>query len=340
MSRDYYDVLGIPRSASDKDIKAAFRRLARKYHPDVNPGDKTTETKFKEINEAYEVLSDTEKRRLYDTYGENWRHADLFSKAGAPSAGQGPFQWNVRTGPRVDVEQGETLFGFGGAMDDVLEEVLGRRSGRTGARATTRTRRGSDVEQPVQVTLEEAYAGTTRVLELSRWDACATCGGSGIVYGAVCATCRGSGALPRVRRLEVKIPPGVTDGSRVRVRGESNPGTLRGAPGDLYLVVAVLPHERFQRKGDDLSADLPLPLEDAVLGKEVEVRTLKGRVALNVPPETQNGQTFRLAGQGMPHLSGGGFGDLYVRVQVSLPKGLSARERELFQELRSLRSGR
>ena len=339
MSADYYQVLSVPRSATDKDIKAAFRRLARKYHPDVNPGDKTTEAKFKEINEAYEVLSDSEKRRLYDTYGENWRHADQFSKAGASGPGQGPFQWSARTGPRADFEQGGVTFGFGGMMDDVLEEVLGRRSGRTGAR-TARTRRGSDVEQPVEVTLEEAYAGTTRVLELSRGDVCATCGGSGVLYGAVCAACRGSGTLPRVRRLEVKIPQGVTDGSRVRVRGEGNPGVMRGAPGDLYLVVTVRPHERFQRKGDDLYVDIPVSLDDAVLGGEVEVRTLKGRVALNVPPETQNGQSFRLAGQGMPHLGGGGSGDLFARVQVVLPRGLSDRDREIFQELRRLRSGR
>ncbi len=339
MSADYYQVLSVPRSATDKDIKAAFRRLARKYHPDVNPGDKTAEAKFKEINEAYEVLSDSEKRRLYDTYGENWRHADQFSKAGASGPGQGPFQWSARTGPRADFEQGGVTFGFGGMMDDVLEEVLGRRSGRTGAR-TARTRRGSDVEQPVEVTLEEAYAGTTRVLELSRGDVCATCGGSGVLYGAVCAACRGSGTLPRVRRLEVKIPQGVTDGSRVRVRGEGNPGVMRGAPGDLYLVVTVRPHERFQRKGDDLYVDIPVSLDDAVLGGEVEVRTLKGRVALNVPPETQNGQSFRLAGQGMPHLGGGGSGDLFARVQVVLPRGLSDRDREIFQELRRLRSGR
>ena len=339
MSTDYYQLLSVSRSASDKDIKAAFRRLARKYHPDVNPGDKTAEAKFKEINEAYEVLSDPEKRRLYDTYGENWRHADQFSKAGAPDQGQGPSQWNARTGPRVDFEQGGVTFGFGGAMDDVLEQILGRRSGRAGAR-TTRTRRGSDVEQPVEVTLEEAYGGTTRVLELSRGGVCATCGGNGVVYGAVCAACRGSGTLQRVRRLEGKIPPGVTDGSRVRVRGEGNPGMMRGAPGDLYMVVSGRPHERFQRKGDDLYVDIPVPLDNAVLGGEVEVQTLKGRIALNIPPETQNGQTFRLAGQGMPHLGGGGSGDLFARVQVVLPKSLSAREREIFQELRRLRSER
>ena len=340
MGKDYYQTLGVPRTASDKEVKAAFRRMARKHHPDVNPGDKAAEARFKEVNEAYEVLADPQKRRLYDTYGENWKQAEQFAKAGAEGAPQGPFRGNFRTRPGADFEPGESPFGFGSVFDDILEDIVGRRSARTGARPSARTRRGADVEQPVGLTLEEAYAGTTRLLNLSRQEVCASCGGAGVTYNAVCATCRGSGALGRLRRLEVRIPPGVTDGSRVRMAGEGGPGATGGPPGDLYLVVSVRPHERFQRKGDDLYVDVPVPLVDAALGGEAEVPTLKGRVALKVPPEAQNGQTFRLAGLGMPRLDGSGSGDLYARVQVTVPTGLSERERVLFQELRKLRSAR
>ena len=186
-----------------------------------------------------------------------------------------------------------------------------------------------------EVTLAEAYRGTTRVLHIQNEEPCSICGGSGKLVGAVCHVCQGSGLIMRPRRLEVKIPPGVTNGSRVRVAGEGRPGR-GGARGDLYLVISVRPHERFSRRGDDLHAEVEAPLLDAVLGGEVAVPTLKGKAMLKIPPLTQNGRVFRLAGLGMPHLGGGGKGDLYARVKVILPADLSPEERELFEKLRKM----
>ena len=187
-----------------------------------------------------------------------------------------------------------------------------------------------------EVTLAEAYRGTTRVLNMQTEEPCTTCGGSGKLVGAVCHVCQGAGAIMRPRRLEVKIPPGVTDGSRVRVAGEGRPGR-GGTRGDLYLVISVRPSERFSRRGDDLHTEVELPLVDAVLGGEVEVTTLKGKAMLKVPPLTQNGRVFRLAGLGMPRLGGDGKGDLYARVKVILPAELSPEEQELFEKLKKMR---
>ncbi|MGQ9571746.1 MAG: DnaJ C-terminal domain-containing protein [Dehalococcoidia bacterium] len=320
--KDYYAILGIKRGASDKEIRQAYRRLARKYHPDVNPGDKAAEEKFKEINAAYEVLSDAEKRRKYDLYGDQWQYADQFEQARRQD-GQRWF-WSSRGAP----SEGFDLGGLGfGDLGDLLGGLF------SGTR--TRTRRGEDVQHMTEVTLEEAYHGTTRVLQIQGEEPCATCGGSGRLVGAVCHVCQGSGVSVRPRRLEVKIPPGVTDGSRVRVAGEGRPG--RGGPkGDLYLVISVRPHERFSRRGDDLHTEVEVPLLDAVLGGEVTVPSLKGKAMLKIPPLTQNGRVFRLAGLGMPRLGGGGKGDLYAKVKVILPAQLSPEERELFEKLKAM----
>jgi len=319
MARDYYETLGVSRNASDKDIRKAYRRLARKHHPDVNPGDKAAEARFKEMNAAYEVLSDADKRRKYDRFGDKWQYADQFEQAQRQSAGR-----------RSSGRGGSFDFGdvnLSGDLGDLFQGIFrgfGRRPGR---------QRGRDVQQPVEVTLEEAYQGTTRVLQMEREEACTTCRGQGQVAGAICHVCRGAGATVRPRRLEVKIPPGVREGSRVRVAGEGGAGPA--SAGDLHLIVSVRPHERFERRGDDLHTEVDVPLTDAVLGGEVQVPTLTSRVMLKVPPLTQNGRNFRLGGLGIPHLNGSGKGDLYARVKVKLPDKLSDHEKKLFEELRA-----
>jgi len=319
--KDYYAVLGVKRGASEKEMRQAYRRLARKLHPDVNPGDKAAEERFKEINAAYEVLSDADKRRKYDQYGDQWQYADQIEEARR----QGGQQWSRRSGPSGGFQQ----FDLGDLGD--LGEVFGGLFG--GGRA--RSRRGEDVQHAAEVTLDEAFHGTTRVLQLQTDEPCATCGGSGRLVGAVCHVCQGAGLFRRPKRLEVKIPAGVGDGSRVRVAGEGRPGR-DGRRGDLYLVISVRPHGRFQRKGADLHTEVEVPLLDALLGGEVEVATLKGKALLKIPSPTQNGRVFRLAGLGMPKLGGSGQGDLFVRVKVLLPAELSPQERELLEKLKTM----
>ena len=307
--KDYYRILGVDRNADTKTIKQAYRRLARKYHPDVNPGDKASEERFKEINEAHEVLSDPEKRKKYDQLGADYQR---WQSMGGDPRGFDWSQWfagGQPAGGRVHVEYGDLgdLFGDLGGFSDFFQSIFGgmggqaqtsRRGGRTWAY------RGQDYEHPVEVTLEEAFTGTTRLIDV---------GG---------------------KRLEVKIPPGVDNGSKVRVNTTGPQGDV-----ELHLVISVKPHPRFERKGSDLYVEVPVPLTDAVLGGEVEVPTLNGRkLALKIPPETQNGRSFRLARQGMPVLGREGQrGDLYAKVKVVLPTNLTEREKELFRELKSLR---
>jgi curved DNA-binding protein len=304
VARDYYEVLGVQRGSSEKEIRSAYRKLARKHHPDVNPNDKTSETRFKEINAAYDVLSDPEKRKKYDRYGENWEHAEEFERAQAARGRGGPggFYYSRSSGgPSVE---------FGDEFD--IGDILGGIFGGRGAGGSARRARPRPVntEQPVEVTLEEAFNGTQRTLIVS-------------------------GDHGDQRRLEVKIPPGVDNGSRVRIAGEGGAG-FDGQRGDLYLVVSVRPHERFERKGDDLYTDVETPLTTPILGGEVEVQGIDRKVALRLPPGTQNGQTFRLAKLGMPKLSNPSQrGDLYARVKVRLPETLSDEERSLYEELQA-----
>jgi DnaJ-class molecular chaperone len=326
MPKDYYQILGVSRNASEKDIKQAYRRLARKHHPDVNPGDKSAEAKFKEINEAQEVLSDPEKRKKYDQLGDNWQYADQFNKAGA----QGPFG-----GGQPQYQTYEWDGAEAGDLGSIFERMF--RGGSGPSRTARRTKRGADVEHPLEVTLEEAFSGTSRILQTQAEDICQVCGGRGALKNAPCYACGGAGRVLRPKRLEVKIPPGVKTGSRVRVAGEGSSGLAGGAKGDLYLIVTVIPHSMFERREDELYVDVSVPLMVAMLGGEVEVPTLKGKVSLKIPEETQNGKTFRLAGLGMPHLGSVGRGDLFARVKVILPANLSPREKQLFQELRKVR---
>jgi DnaJ-class molecular chaperone len=330
--KDYYKVLGVEKGADAAAIKQAYRRLARKHHPDQNPGDKSAVERFKEVAEAYEVLSDPEKRRRYDTLGPDWQRA----AQGFP--GGGNYRVHVEHGDLGDFSEFfRTIFGDlgrqGGAPSGFEEFEFGDEPIRRGGR---RPRRGQDVQAPIEITLEEAVQGTTRTVELGLTERCTACGGTGWQGSTVCSACQGSGEVTRPHRVEVKIPAGVRDGSRVRVAGEGTAGRGGGARGDLYLRVRVAPHPLFERRDDDLHLELPLAVWEAALGAEVEVPTLRGKVTMKIPPETPSGKTFRLPGYGVPRLRGGQ-GDQLVRVRVVVPSGLTPRERELFEELRRLR---
>ncbi|NPV65814.1 MAG: J domain-containing protein [Anaerolineae bacterium] len=305
--KDYYSVLGVSRDATQKDIKRAYRKLARQYHPDVNPGDKKAEERFKEINEAYEVLSDEEKRRQYDQLGAQYQQ---WQRMG----GQGNVPWEdlIR-----QAGGGSIHYEFDGAESffDILNSFFGGGlGGRTGQQSRARgtaqgaMMKGRDIEQEITISLEEAYHGTRRDFNRAG------------------------------RRLSVNIPPGARTGTRVRVSGKGESGYNGGPPGDLYLVVNVQEHPTFKRDGDDLLVELPVDLYTAVLGGEVEVPTLGGKVRLKVPPGTQSGQKFRLAGRGMPRLGASReHGDLYVRILVQVPRSLTREEQELFERLAAMR---
>jgi len=303
--KDYYKILGVDRGAEEKEIKKAYRKLARQHHPDVNPGDKAAEERFKDINEAYEVLSDPEKRRKYYQLGSSWQQWQRTD--GDPSR----FDWSQWSsgaqpgGVRVEyADLGDLGDLFRGRdFSDFFQSIFGG----MGA-PQARPRRGQDYTQPVEITLEEAFQGTARMIQKDG------------------------------RRLEVKIPPGVRTGSKVRVAGEGSPGIAGGTSGDLYLEVNVLPHSVFEREGDDLRCEVLVNLYTTVLGGEIKVPTLSGEVILAIPPETQGGRTFRLRGKGMPNLRNPKkHGDLYARLRIQTPRKLTQREKELFRELASLR---
>jgi curved DNA-binding protein len=308
--RDYYKILGVARSASEKEIKSAYRKLAQKYHPDKNPGNKQAEDKFKEINEAYEVLGDPQKRARYDQLGASYSQ---WERAGRPGGGFDWGQWAAgggRGGPRVEYGDLNDLFGSGG-FSDFFNTLFGTGRGmgdvgggyRPGARL-----RGDDQEQSLEITLEEAYHGGERTLQK---------GG---------------------QKKRVVIPRGARTGTKIRLAGEGGAGQT---PGDLYLVVKVLPHPSLERDGDDLKMDVPVDLYTAVLGGEARVHTLNGDVVLTIPPETQTGKTFRLGGRGMPRLrEPNTHGDLFARILVRIPTHLSEAERRLFEQLAELRKNR
>ena len=327
MARNYYEALGVPKAASEKDIKSAYRKLARKHHPDVNQGDKSAEARFKEINAAHEVLADPEKRRKYDKYGDRWEMADQIEANERSRGAAGAFGHQGGGAGTFTGESGD----FGSIFDNLF------RRERSGPRGQPARRRGQDIEHPIEVALEEAFHGTTRTLSLTSPETCPVCGGSGEIAGAVCHNCDGTGMVASAKRIEVKVPPGVKTGSRVRVAGEGRAGSGGGPPGDLYLVVTVLANNRFERKGDDLYQEVDMPYIDAVLGGEIEVPTMTGRVALRIPALTQNGRQIRLTGKGMPVLgSSSAKGDLFVRTRVHLPDKLSDEERTHFEALRAL----
>ncbi len=307
--KDYYKTLGVSKTATEKEIKSAYRKLAQKYHPDKNPGNTSAEDRFKEINEAYEVLGDPQKRARYNQLGSSYAQ---WERAGRPGGGFDFSQWMGGAGgggSRVDYRDLNDLFGGAGGFSDFFTTLFGggRGFGDTGGGVRTGPGRfrGQDIEQPIEIALEEVYQGAKRTLQKGN------------------------------REMEVTIPRGARTGTKVRLRGEGEPGQPSG---DLFLVVTVRPHPVYERDGDDLRADVPVDLYTALLGGEARVTTLNGDVVLTIPPETQSGKTFRLSGRGMPRLrEPNSFGDLYARVVIKIPTPLTDHERKLFTELAALR---
>ena len=325
--KDYYQTLGVAKSASDKEVKQAYRKLARKHHPDVNPGDKAAESRFKEINEAYEVLGDPEKRRKYDELGANWRLYEQAQQQGQPWPGGSPFGFGGEPGPggawtinmgggpggyrTMTEEEMHELFGDEDPFSDFFRTFFGGGGAREGARArgrAPRSQKGRDIEHGVELTLEEAYHGATRRISIKQ-------GG-------------------QARSVDVRIPAGVKDGSRVRAAGEGEAVSNGGTSGDLYLRVAIKPHPVFERHGNDLHTRIAVPVTTAVLGGEAQVPTIDGSVRLKIPETIQNGQVFRLKGHGMPVIARPDErGDLYARVEVQLPRSLTKDQRQHYEAL-------
>jgi curved DNA-binding protein len=325
--KDYYATLGVAKTATAKEIKQAFRKLARKHHPDVNPGDKGAEGRFKELNEAYEVLADPDKRKKYDELGANWRMYEQAGAAGGPGAGPAGGAWNVPFGAggapgggfrTMSEEEMREMFGESDPFSDFFHTFFGgamgqeERGGRPRGARPRAPRQGRNVEQEIELGLEDAYHGTTRRLSITH-------GGE-------------------ARTVDVRIPPGVGDGSRVRIPGEGEHGAGGAKSGDLYLRISLAPHPIFERKGRDLYTRISVPLTTAVLGGEADVPTLSGKpLRLKIPPTTQNGQVLRLKGHGMPAVGKPNeTGDLYVTINVELPRDLTPEQRTLFESLQKL----
>jgi molecular chaperone DnaJ len=338
---DYYAILGIPRDAGDKEIKKAFRKLARQYHPDVNPGDKQAEQRFKEVNAAYEILSDPEKRRQYDQFGP----------AAFAQAGPGAEEAFRRAGFDFfrPAEGGETGFGF----EDLFGDLFGRRERRAGPQ------RGEDLSYALEIDLEDAIYGLSTQVAFHREavcgdcrgtgqepgtrpetcprckgtggvsmvrgpirfaQTCPQCGGAGTVNPHLCKACGGRGSVGKAERVQVRIPPGVDHDSRIRLAGMGEAGLRGGSPGNLYIITRIRSHPFFKRQGDDLHCEVPITVQEAASGAKVEVPTIDRMASMTIPPGTQSGQQFRLRGKGVPHLKGGGSGDQYVTVKVVIPR--------------------
>lgn len=355
--RDYYEVLGVAKSASQDEMKKAYRKLAVQYHPDKNPGDHAAEEKFKEVGEAYDILSDEQKRAAYDRYG----HA-AFAGGMPGGAGGGGFH------DPFDIFR--EVFNGGGAGGDIFESFFGGGGGRRG-RSSSGPQRGSDLRYGLEITLEEAASGTEQELEFEHLAGCKTCKGTGSkssggmkqcrTCGGVgqvissrgffqiqqtcpdcsgtgqtiadpCKDCHGAGLVKDRTRIRLKIPAGIEEGSRLRSSGNGDAGVRGGPSGDLYVVIQIKAHDVFEREGHDLHCDMPLSYPIAALGGEITVPTLDGKATLKVPPGTQNGATFRLRGQGMRQLNSDRKGDLYVHVQIAVPTKLNADQKEKLQE--------
>lgn len=367
MAKDYYETLGIAKTASADEIKRAYRKLAVKYHPDKNPGDKAAEEKFKEVSKAYEVLSDDKKRKQYDQFGP-----ELFERTGGQGYGAPPgggpggfsssnFNFSGFSDPRDIFSQ---VFGGGGggfSFDDLLG---GMRNGRGRRRSSgSSARKGEDLSYRVEIDLEDAVLGADKKIRIAKDEACPSCGGSGAEPGSgrkscpscggsgyvvsgqgflqmqeacqachgtgsvilhPCKRCGGSGVVRVEKELQIHIPPGVDEGSKLRVSGQGGPGTGGGPAGNLYVIIALKPHAVFERNGQDLICELPVPLETALQGGIVDVPTISGRTRMKIAPGTQNGTMLRLRGKGVPALKGGARGDQIVRIFVELPSGLTA----------------
>jgi molecular chaperone DnaJ len=370
--QDYYDLLGVSRKASAKDIRAAFRKLARKYHPDLNPGDKSAEEKFKELQEAYDVLSDTKKRQMYDQYGF---YSDNIP-AGGPGGGGGHPD-DAGAGVNFDfggfdfggAGAGPSAGGGGSSFRDLFSQFF--RGGR-GAAAEVEQEAGADLEYQIEIDFWDAVRGAVKKLTITRLDSCDTCHGTGAIGSAqTCPTCNGSGTIQqsagkmkfnvpctrcggtgkirkacptcngegRIRKsetIDVRIPAGLASGSRLRVPGKGNAGTMGAPAGDLYLHVDVKPHPYFERRGNDLYTEVPVTVSEATLGAKVEVPTIDGRSLVRIPPGTNSGKTLRLKEKGVPSARNGSRGDQYVEIQVVVPQPTDERVRNLMKELETV----
>lgn len=355
--RDFYEVLGVARNASDDEIKKAYRKLAMKYHPDRNPDSKEAEGKFKEAKEAYEMLSDPQKKAAYDQYGHAGVDPNMGGFGGAGAQGFG---------------------GFADAFGDIFGDIFGN-SGRGGGRSGPQVYRGADLRYSMEITLEEAAHGHEAQIRVPSWTDCEHCGGEGAEPGSkvetcttcngqgqvrmsqgffsmqqTCPKCRGSGQyipkpckkchgegkIKQQKTLEVKIPAGIEDGMRIRSAGNGEPGVNNGPPGDLYVEIHIKDHPVFERDGDDLHCQMPISFVSACLGGEIQVPTLAGRASFDIPEGTQTGRTFRLRGKGIKGLRSAIPGDLYIHVQVETPVKLTEKQRQLIEELgESLKEG-
>lgn len=351
--RDFYDIMGVPKNATDDEIKKAYRKLAKKYHPDLNPGDKTAEANFKEVNEAYEVLSDKDKRARYDQFG----HAGVDPNFGGGTGGGSPFTGDIDLG-------------------DIFNSFFGGFGGRTAN--PNAPRRGSDTEAVVNIDFEEAAKGCKKTIQYAQVDTCTDCGGTGAQKGtspetcaqcggtgqvrisqrtpfgvvqsartcdrcggtgktiaSPCHTCSGSGRVRRQKSIEITIPAGIDNDQVLNVSGQGNAGTNGGPTGDLHVFVNVRPHPIFERRGDDVWCEMPITFTQAALGAEIVVPTISGRVSYQVREGTQPGDIFKLKGKGIPHLNGRGTGDQYVRMTIEVPKNLSQKQKDLLKEFDS-----
>ena len=343
--RDFYEILGVAKAASEEDIKKSYRKLAMKYHPDRNPDNKEAEEKFKEVKEAYEMLTNPEKREAYDRYG----HAGVDPNSGMGGGGFG-------------------AGGFGDAFGDIFGDIFGGGRGRSSG---PQVYRGADLRYNLEITLEQAASGFDTTIRVPSWDKCDTCHGSGAKPGTQpvtcstcaghgqvrmqqgffsiqqtcpkchgsgkiipepCAACGGAGRIKRNKTLEVKIPAGIDNGMRIRSSGNGEPGTNGGPPGDLYVEIHIKPHEVFQREGDDLHCEMPISFTKAALGGEIEVPTLGGKVSFTIPEGTQTGKTFRLKGKGVKGVRSGYAGDLFCHVVVETPVKLTDKQKDLLKE--------
>jgi DnaJ-class molecular chaperone len=368
--RDYYKTLGVERGASQADIKSAYRKLARKYHPDVNPNNKDAEARFKQINEAYQVLSDPAKRKKYDELGADWERGtteeEMMRRYGWTGAPRGSGGYRPGEGAGA-YRPGEADGGGGGGFSDFFEHFFGGLgggfSGRSaGGRAprgfsgydfSEEPQRGRDIEAEVEVPLRDAMRGTKMRITLNTEDVCPQCGGTGVVAreerrgkmrviqaAEACPTCHGRGAIPAPRSLEVTIPPGVVDGTRMRLKGQGGKGPRPELNGDLFLTVRLKPDRVFSVSGRDLRCELPVWDYEAALGADITVPTLDGRVSLKIPPESQTGRVMRLRGRGLPGRGKEPGGDLLYELKVLAPTGMTDDERKLMQDFAARRRAR
>ncbi len=358
--KDYYEILGVKKGASAGEIKTAYRKLARKHHPDLNPGNKEAEEKFKEINEAYDVLSDPRKREQYDAYGSAGAYQEAFRGAGGPGGPGGFGGYSPGTGYDEAYE-----FGFG----DIFSDLFGAK--RRGQAATGFPRKGEDLETEAEISFREAFTGTQRPMTATRAGTCAHCKGTGAQETKTCSRCKGTGQLTSKRgffstvqacpecggtgqkvikicpvckgtgkqviteHLTVKIPAGVEDGGTVKLRGMGNMGEAGGPPGDLYIKIHVKPHPFFRRDGNDVFIKLPITVKEAILGSKVEIPTPEGTtISMKVPPGTQGGQRFKLSGKGFPSRRGGR-GNMYADINVIVPERVGEKEKTAIDELES-----